>query len=297
MSFDPIYIRQFSDYVYLQVEQKESHLLNLFRKETVKGKSDVIPRIGKVNMQMRSGDPLAAVAFSEIPTSFRYLSLNSWEVAVPITKYDVDRMKIDPTNYVGQRVASAIGRQIDQVGTAALLGSAATGETGGGTAATITQTVAVNDHTYDAGTGNVGLTVGKLINARKQILAQRKRMGLPTDDLVVLTGVTQFSKLFADDRFVSFFYNKDKPLAGDEPSSFLGMSFVTTEEIPQNSNSRDQVIVCDKNALVLGAPADFSPVVIEPRYDRQGNVWQVKGDLDFGAVRMEEELVVVIDCA
>jgi len=297
MSFDPIYIRQFSDNVYLQVEQKESHLLGQFRKETIVGKSDVIPRIGRVNMQMRSGDPVASVTFSEIPTSYRYLSLNSWEVAVPITKYDVDRMRMDPTNYVGQRVASAIGRQIDQVGISALLGSAATGETGTGTAATITQTVAVNDHTFDSGTGNVGLTVGKLINARKQILAQRKRMGLPTDDLVVLTNVAQFSKLFADDKFVSFFYNKEKPLSGDEPASYLGMSFVTTEEIPLNSSSRDQVIVCDKNALILGAPADFSPVAIEPRHDKQGKVWQVKGDLDFGAVRMEEELVVVIDCA
>lgn len=296
MSFDPIYIRQFSDFVYLQVEQKESHFLNLFRKEIVKGQSDSIPRIGKVNMLPRTGSPTAAAQFSDLPTSFRYLSMNAWEVVVPITKYDIDRMKLDPTNYVGQRTASAIGRQIDQVAISALLGSAATGQTGTGAAATITNTIAYNDTSFGSATNQ--LNVGKLLNARSTILANRQNMGLPTDDLVVILNAHQYHNLMTSDQFVSFFYNDKKPLAGETDLNYLGMKFIVSEQLPKDSTGTyDQIIVCDKAAAMIGAPSEMSPVVIEPRYDLAGKVWQVKGDLDIGAVRMEEELVVVINCA
>ena len=102
-----------------------------------------------------------------------------YEVVVPISQTDVNLIKIDPTGYVSQRVASAIGRQKDDVHIAALLGVAATGQygmTSGGVAAGTASLpsgnlIAVNDWTYQpgGGSGNVGLTIGKINHMRKII--------------------------------------------------------------------------------------------------------------------------------
>lgn len=299
MSFDSVYIRQFSDYVYLQVEQSESHLKGMFRTEVVNGKSDVIPRIGILNTALVTENQYSPVTFSSLDTSYRYLDMSKYEVVVPISRHDVDRMKFDPTNYVGQRVASAIGRRYDDIMLAALLGAAKTGETGSSTTSLPSgNLVAVNDTTY-GGSGSRGLDVPKLLHARKIILTNRKKLGLPTDNLVAIMTANQHTHLMTDDKMVNSFYNKDRPIAGEPALSLLGMDIVISEELDsfKDSNGDDQVIICDKNSLVFGSRAQGDLLRIDQRPDLSGEVWQVKGMVDVGAVRMEEELVSVISCS
>lgn len=300
VGFGPIFIREFSDYIYLQVEQKASITWPLFRHEVVRGQSISLPRLGKVNMSLRTGNNYSSASLSELPSSFRFMTMNIYDLIIPISNIDVERMNNDPTNYVAQRVASAIGRQIDQVVLQAILGSASTGQTGGGSAATLSQTVAVNDHTFDSadlvGTGNVGLTVGKLLNAQQQILTQKRPMGIPDGELDVFMSADQMAHIYTEPRFTNFFYNDKRPIETGGLPGILNMRFHVTMDIPNDSSGNNQVIVTDRNAIVIGSPNERPMIAIEPRYDLVGKVWQVKGELSVGAVRMEEELVVSISC-
>ena len=72
--FSPIIRQQFSDAVYLQVEQAESHLDKLFMKETVIGSSLMIPRIGIVQMGLLTGSQYGKVEFN--PTNLIPLTHN-----------------------------------------------------------------------------------------------------------------------------------------------------------------------------------------------------------------------------
>lgn len=250
-------------------------------------------------MALIDGNQYSPVDPVSLETDFRYLTMQSFETAVLVSQRDMNRMHMDPMPQVIRRLGSAIGRKKDLIRINALIGNAYSGETGG-TLVTPNTPIAINDHSFDTGTGNVGLTLGKLLNARDQVGTYRRKMGLDVSDLVILANLHQYSKLCTDDKFASFFYNSDKPLASNGGSSLvsgLGMKIIITEEIPKDASGNDQVILADRNALMVGKAANIQDIMIDPRVELQGKVWQIKADMEEGAVRMEEGLVSVITCA
>ena len=111
----------------------------------------------------------------------------------------------------------------------------------------------------------------------------------------------QHAHLMTDDKFVNAFYNKTKPLAGEPALDSLGLDIVISEEMGNflDSSGYEQVILCDKNALRIGVRGKDGgeSIEIQPRFDLKDFVWQIKGLIDIGSVRMEEELVCVASCA
>lgn len=296
-----IQIQKFSENIHMLVEQKASVLASIFPKEIIRGKAEAIPRMGVVNMSPRVQGSYTQVPFTEIGTDFRYMTLQTFDLAVPVAKIDIDRIGLDPSGLIAQRVMSSIGRAVDNVVINALLGSAATGANGGGTAATIgsSQLVAVNDHSYDdlsyTLTGNMSFTVSKLMKQRQIILAAKRPLGLPDGGLICLLSANQWMHLQQDPRFVNMFFADEKVLATGGMGRYMDVSFHLYEEIPLNASGREQVLLFDSHAARVGMAPEGIKVQVDYRPDVIGFVNQIKAELDIGAVRMEENLITVSD--
>ncbi len=117
-------------------------------KDNVKGKQAFFDRIGlqtMVQLTSRHADTMQ----QDTPHSRRMVTLAPYTVADLIDDPDQIRTLIDPTNPYAKAQASAIGRTQDDIIIAAALGSAATGETGTGTA----DLAAANKVTIQVGVG------------------------------------------------------------------------------------------------------------------------------------------------
>ena len=88
------------------------------------------------------------------------VTMDSWEYADLIDDPDKVQMLIDPTSSYANASAYAIGRAVDDAIIAAALGTAYTGKAGG--------TSTSNSNSVGVGSPAAGLTIAKLVEARKK---------------------------------------------------------------------------------------------------------------------------------
>ena len=162
------FTKQYADNVSLLVQQQGSRLRNAVRLETGKrGEEVFMERIGSTTAQIvtsrHADSPLI-----DTPHDRRRVTPVSYDWGDMVDDADKVRMLIDPTSPYAVNAAYAMGRAIDSKIIEQALGTAFTGKTGTGSQALgAGQKVAVNFHTYDGGSGDVGLTIGKLVEARR----------------------------------------------------------------------------------------------------------------------------------
>jgi len=164
------FVNQFSSNVNLLSQQMGSLLRGAVDTESVTGEKAFFDQIGEaaaVARTSRHGDtPLV-----ETPHSRRMVSLTSYEWADLIDDSDKVRMLIDPTSSYARAAAAAIGRAMDDEIISALGGTALTGKTGS------------TSTTFPSGQkiahGSAGLTVAKLVSAKKLLDAQSVDPSIP----------------------------------------------------------------------------------------------------------------------
>jgi hypothetical protein len=96
---------------------------------------------------------------TDTPHSRRMITMDSYEYADLIDDPDKVAMLVDPTSSYANASAYAIGRAIDDSIIAAALGTAYTGKTG--------STSTSNSNSVSVGSPAAGLTIAKLVEARK----------------------------------------------------------------------------------------------------------------------------------
>ena len=228
---------------------------------------------------------------------------------------NVDRVKmiIDPTSPYAQNAAYAMGRAIDDEILDALSGNAfGDASTSGSDASTAIalpagQKVAVDFATYVSGSGDRGLTLGKLLKA-KEILGAGEAddydiAGNP--NLFCVVNSKQISKMLTDFSMggtsgnqgisaASADYNSVRALVSGEIDTFMGFKFIRTEQINVDSSS-DQLVMCFHRAGIGLAVFDDVKARISERPDKRYST-QVYYEMTIGAARLEEERVVEIAC-
>lgn len=204
-----------------------------------------------------------------------------------------DRLKTlyDPTNYYSTSASWALGRSQDDEIITALNGVSYEGVDGSTqTALPSAQKIAVADHTFDSGSGDVGLTVGKLIHAKKKIDESE------VDDQFkryIVCSATQVADLLTTTEVTSADYNSIKALVQGDIDTFMGFKFIRSERLPLSSG--DRLVYCyTDHAIGCGVPKDIE-VDIGPRRDKR-NSTQVYACQSIGAVRIEDVQVVEIAC-
>jgi hypothetical protein len=166
------FVQKYRDSLVLLAQQKKSRFRDKVMVESgIRGQTVWYDQIGVTSAQpitVRQGDtPLA-----NTPHRRRRIDLTPYNWADLIDNVDKVRMLADPTSTYTEGGNAAMNRAMDDIIIAAFFATANTGQTGGTTVAfPSSNIVAVNSWAYGSGSGNSGLTISKLIEARTGLLA------------------------------------------------------------------------------------------------------------------------------
>lgn len=288
------FVQQYTDNVYMLAQQKGSRLREkgILIEDGVVGKSVYIDNFGSSSANLinnRHGDS----PINNTPHGRRKIDLADYDWGDLVDKLDKVKTLNQPENQYVRVGANAMGRQIDDLIITAALGTAYSGEAGG-TSVTFpaAQQVAVNDHTFDSGSGNVGLTVGKLISAKNKL----QTADAIDDDtpLYCVANARNLNELLSSTEVGSVDYNEVKALVKGEIQFFMGFNFIRSERLNTDGSGYRQVIAYSENALALGVGQDVMGRIDE-RADKRFATY-IYFCMSMGATRLEEERVVEIKC-
>lgn len=154
------FVNQFSANVSLLSQQMGSLLRGTVDVENVTGEKAYFDQIGSSSAVARTSRH-QSTPMVETPHSRRQVGLTTYEWADLIDDSDKVRMLADPTSSYARAAAAAMGRSQDDTIIAALGGTSKTGKEGA------TSTVLPSGSKI--GHGSAGLTIAKLVTAKKKL--------------------------------------------------------------------------------------------------------------------------------
>lgn len=213
----------------------------------------------------------------------RRCTSSQWVWSTLLDRADVGRMLVDPKGPYQQAAKNAMNRRKDRLILAALGGNAYGGKTGATTIALpATQKIA---H------GSVGMTIGKLLNA-KQLLDEAEA---PAEGRVFLGPSESIIDLLNTTEVTNADYNSVRALVNGQIDTFLGFKFIQTELIYLENSSSTTTWYCYaycKGAVGLGI---INPPEVRLTEESTLNfAWQPWVRMDMGATRIEDELVIEV---
>lgn len=305
MQITEAFVQQYRNNVFHLSQQKGSRFRPAMRVEAMKGKHQYFERIGTVAAQLRvtrHGDTPQL----DTPHSRRRVSLADYEWADLIDDQDKIRTLIDPTNPYVQAGMWSMGRAMDDVAIAALIGTAYAGETGSDSV-TMGNAQKLLAATEAAPNTPTNLNVDTLRRIKRYFDANdvdesiKRYIALSSSQIYALLGQTAVTS--AD-------YNSIKALVNGQINEFMGFSFIRTERLPTASYTYDAggviadsgttlsgartVIAWCQDAAILAVGEDMVAKVSE-RNDK-GHATQAYVRMSIGATRLEEAKVCLIGC-
>ena len=275
------FVQQYSANVQMLSQQMGSLLRDTVDSETVNGDKAFFEQVGQAAAQARTtrhGD----TPLMETPHSRRMVTLTDYEYADLIDDQDKLRLLIDPTSTYARAAAAAIGRAMDDTIISAMGGTAKTGTTGStSTALPSAQKIA---H------GSTGLTIAKLVTAKKKLDAKSVDPSIPR---YIVVSPEQIEDLLNSTTVTSADFNTVKALVQGDIDTFVGFKFITSNRLTDDGTSR----LCyawaqDGMKLAIGKEPTAK---IDERSDKS-YATQVYYCSSFGSTRMEKEKVVEIAC-
>jgi len=285
------YAQEFATNIELLLQQKGSKLRSLVTSGSYIGEqASPVDQIGAVEMQEVSGR-FEAMGRVDAATDRRWVLPQDFDLPQLIDSFDKLRLLTDPESAYVQNAVMAAGRKMDDIIIEALFGAAKTGKSG----STSTTFPAGNQIAVDYGaSGNVGLTVAKLRQARKLLKAAEVDMDM--EMITCIVSAEQEDNLLAEAQVISLDYNEKPVLVDGKLNSFLGMNFIHSERLDVDGSSYRRVPVFAKSGMHLGIWNDIT-TDISQRKDLKGLPFQSYVYMTAGATRIEEEKIIEIKCA
>ena len=278
------YVKQFSDGITLSPQQQQTRLRGAVRVESgITGDRDFFDYIGASEMSERVGRHTDTV-LTDTPHTRRMVSMKTYDKADMVDKRDEVRILNNPINMYTQSYSAAAARKTDKIIIEAASATAYTGVDGGtGTAHP--------GGDFEIAHASQGMTLDKIITAKKVLVAQENN---PNQGWYIAYGAEQLEDLLNDSTITSADYNSVKTLVSGEINSFMGFTWLHTEQLTVASSIRTCLAWC-QDALLLGVSTDVSGDV--SRRADKNNGLQVSYTMDMGATRMNEVGVVEILCS
>lgn len=280
------FVQQFSNNLIILSQQKGSKLAGLVMRKDVTGKYAHFDRLGATVASLRTsrhGDtPLV-----DTPHSRRRVQLNDYEVADLIDHQDEVRMLIDPKSSYALSMGYALGRTLDDI-----IIDAADGNSTAIDSSDASSNVAVA-HTIDEdfNTANSDIILEKVIEAKRILMANEVQ---PDEKLIfALDATALMSGLMNENQVQSADYNSIKSLVRGDLDTFMGFEFVQTERLNDSSEGFKNCLAFASSGIGLAMGKDINVRMSER--DDKSYATQVYASLTAGAVRIEEEKVVVVE--
>ena len=318
------FVKQFDANVQLLVQQMGSRLRNSVTLESGKvGEEVFMDRIDSVAAQKVTSRHADSPLIST-PHDRRRVTPVDFDWGDMIDNPDKLRLLIDPASAYSTNAAMAMGRAMDEQVIEALVGNAfgSTGDSassGSSSNSSIalpaTQKVLITDTTFDVdgNTGSstsLGLTVGKLINARK-ILGANEADDYDVNgnsNLFLLVNAAQLGNLLKSTKVNSADFNEVRALVAGDLNQYMGFNIIRTELIPkkggshpaydptaqENSSDPTHCLAFHRRGIGLCVWEDIVARISE-RPDKRFSQY-IYYRMTVGATRLEEKRVVQISC-
>ena len=289
-------VQTYKSNIEIQFQQKGSRLRNTVRTESQKAEFDFYDRIGPVDAieitSRHSDTPLL-----ETPHTRRRVGMRDFDWADMVDRPDKIRMLADPTASYTQNAVYALGRKVDDIIMEAAVGVAYTGKTGASNTGTLADydggnQIIPSTYVEAGGSSASNLTIGKLRRAR-YLLDQAEAID-DGDALTCVITASQIQALLRTTEVTSGDYNTVRALVNGEINSFMGFNFLRTERLPASGDGVRDCLIYPQSAITLAMGTDIN-VDVGTRRDKRNNT-QIYVCASFGAVRMWEEKVVVVQC-
>lgn len=261
----------------------------------VEGDRSFYDQVDQTNMNEvtnRHGD----TEYTDTPHRRRMVTLKTYEVADLVDRADRRRLLNDPINPYTRSMAAAANRRLDDIVITAFDATAKTGVDGSGSASfdTTNYQIAAN-----FGGAAIGLTIAKLIDARRILEAAENEEGEGDDAWYFMTSAKGRSELMNQDptsgaSVVSADYNTIRALVNGQINTFLGFEFVKSQrgDVTAGDIRSDYGWVKRSMQLAISQePRSFMDVLPTKRHSIQ-----VRHEMDAGCTRMDEKGVVEVLC-
>lgn len=276
------FVEQFgSTYNHLS-QQMQSRLSSAVRQELgIVGMSKSVNRLGKRTMSRRLSRH-ADTPINDQPHSTRFLDLFDYDDGDMLDSQDKLRLLVDPTSDYMKAMVAAANRQKDLEIVTALLGNSrsATGNI-------------VLPSSQKIVHGGVGLTKAKIVQAKKMFRANEadEENG---EELFICYGSEAMEDVLVDTTLTSADFMAAKMLQdGNTSGKWCGFNWIPSELCPKTGTTRS-LPAWAKSGAALGVGQDVTTDV--GKDPGKGFNVRVYTKLSIGAVRVEEEKVVEVQC-
>jgi len=292
----PVFTTQYSTNLELLLQQKGSLLRGKVAEGMHVGKmASPIQQVAPVRMQKPAG------RFAPKNTSGSPDFVRRWVFPTPgdvdqlIDSFDELQTIIDPKSAYTQNAANAVGRGWDDEILAATTRVAYTGQDAASLAQEAFDTSKFQVAVNFGASGNVGLTVAKLLEAKR--IFRHYHNDLDTEEITFIGGSKQENDLLKQSQVVSTEYNDRPVLVDGKLTRFLGFNLVFMERVPQTTASSVRgCIAFVKSGMYLGMWRDITNRV-SIRNDLTGEPWDLYTQVMYGATRTQPGKVIQILCA
>ena len=291
----PLFTTQYSTNLELLLQQKGSKFRGLVDEGFHVGKmASPINQIAPITMKAPAGR-FAPKNNTQPNFTRRWVFPVEGDINQLIDTFDELQTIVDPKSGYVQGAANAVGRSWDDTILVATTAAAWTGQDANKlTQETFSTTNYQIAEAFDA-SGNVGLTVAKLIEI-KRILTHYHN-DLDVEAVTLAIGSRQEADLLGQQQVVSRDYNDTPVLVKGRLKEFLGFNIRVSERVPQTTTGSIRgVLAWVKSGMYLGVWKDVTNRVSQ-RNDLSGEPWQIYTSTMYGATRTQPGKVLQVLCA
>lgn len=301
------FVKQYGTTIDMLLELKGGQFDGKCLEETIVGEEKYYDQLGSVYANEvidRYGDSPE----NDISHARRRVIATPYDVGIMFDKFDKVQMLTNPESEYVQRQVSALRRKKAIEFFKGALGTAYTGK-GGGTTADLDSSNVVDEAT-------TGMTLTKLRTAKEKLELGNVDLLDPMNKPYFVWSPTQMHELLGDTSVTSSDYNSIKALVAGDINTFYGFEFITSNQVPYTTDGANETVELNWDAT--DAPTDTggtniracfayvksavrqvtNPSImtdISQRKDKRNN-WYSYACMRTGAVRMEEDKVVIVGC-
>lgn len=294
-------VRQYHSNIEMLLQQKGGVLGQYVRMESQSSEKQFYEQMGGVAAEQVT-TRFAESPVVNTPHDRRMVTITPYHVGDFIDTFEKVQTLADPKSAYAENFVRALNREKDRVIFEAIKGVAYSGKEG--TIAVPFPTAATHRVDESFGAANSGLTLAKLIEAKRLWLAL---FNDPQDEQpFIIINSAGLADLLNTTQVQSADYNTVKALVNGDVDTFMGFRFVLWEGyIKDGTNvmrgtspgpggeAVDRYFICTKSSVLCATGVDVTTRITE-RADRSFH-WYAYAKAMFGAVRMQENKIVEIE--
>jgi hypothetical protein len=291
-----LFVTQFSSILKLKLQQEQSMLRGRVTEGAHFGKqASPIQYIGAIQMKAPAGR-FAPLQRQDVDFTRRWVFPVDKEAVQLIDRFDEEKLIAglqDPTSQYSNVAAAAVAREWDDRLIGAAFATAQIGADAGGLSSETFNTSLFSIAANFNASANVGLTVAKMIEAKR--IMRKAQVPVDTEQMTWVTNSQGESDLLNQVTVVSSDFN-DRPILTDgKVTRFMGMDICYSERLTSSSNIRQNIMFV-KSGIYLGVWKDVENRVAQ-REDLSSIPYQLWTGMSSGATRLEPGRLLQVLCA